>query len=296
MGIDMGYFGFGIAGLVFLVVLLTGIRIYIKKRLRKMEVRFEALLAGGGFESEVNFTRSRIDVDPALPLQFAVDSLSAEFLEVYDKPEPLVSICVGTYNRGELLVERCVSSLLAQTYQNIEIIVVGDCCTDDTEARMAAVHDPRVRFVNLAQQGDYPPDGPNRWMVAGSATMNKALELAEGDFVCHLDDDDEFMPDKVEKLVRFIQQQRTHFVWHPFEYQLGDYTWQANPALELELGKVTTSAIFYHRWLKRIPWDVEAWRFGEPGDWNRVRRLKYIGMQYQRYDEVLIKHYRENSQ
>ena len=53
----------------------------------------------------------------------------------YQKPEPLISYCIATYNRGRLLAERSLRSILSQSYKSIEVIVVGDCCTDDTEAR-----------------------------------------------------------------------------------------------------------------------------------------------------------------
>ncbi len=281
-----------------LIALLVGATVFVllKKRIKRVQRSGIDISLLTQLRKEVDLTRCRIDVDPALVEQFSIDSKSDEFLVVYDKPEPLVSVCVGTYNRGELVTERCVASLLSQTYKNIQVVVVGDCCTDDTAERLGAIDDPRLTFLNMPERGNYPPEGPNRWMVAGTATVNKALDLAEGDFVCHLDDDDEFMPDKIEKMVAFMQREKVHFAWHPFECQRPDFSWYVVDSDELELGQVTTSSIFYHRWLKRVHWDVEAWRFGEPGDWNRVRRLKYLGMTYARFDEVLIKHYREQNQ
>jgi glycosyltransferase involved in cell wall biosynthesis len=249
-------------------------------------------------QREAEATRSRIDVPAELILQFDVDKNTPEFLEVYDNPEPLVSICVATYNRPELLVNRTIKSLINQTYKNIEIIVVGDCCPDSTPEAMAKVDDPRVHFFNLPERGNYPPEGANRWRVAGTAPMNKGLDLSKGDFICHCDDDDEFVETKVEKLVAYMRKERPHFIWHDIyqELELNSYKWEHRKCYWLQLGYVMTSSIFYHRWFKQVPWDIEAWRFGEPGDYNRVRRLKALGMEYMHFDEPLIrKYYDENN-
>ena len=163
--------------------------------------------------------------------------------------EPLVSVCVCTYNRGRLLTERCIPSILGQSYRKLELIVVGDACTDDTASRVAAIRDPRLRFVNLARRGDYPADPWRRWMVAGSAPANEALTLARGDFITHLDDDDEHTPDRLEKLVAFVAAGHYDFVWHPFWWETQPEQWQINEAAELEIGHVTTSAILYRGWL-----------------------------------------------
>ena len=287
----MSFVIWAIAFLATVVVMGVVLKSYIRRRVGKAVQKEKEVL-----RYEIDLTRSRIDVDPELVLQFATDSVSDSFLSVYSKKDPLITICVATYNRGPLLIERCIKSLLAQTYKNIEIVIVGDCCTDETEALMAGIEDSRVRFENLAERGKYPPSGLIRWMVAGTSTVNRALELARGDFICHCDDDDEFLPDKVEKLVKFICAEKAHFVWHPFFYEGEDGKWSVNPAPALAYGNVTTSVMFYHSWLKRVPWDINAWRFGEPGDWNRVRRMKYIGIEALRYSEPLLRHYRERNQ
>ena len=141
---------------------------------------------------EAEITRSRIDVPADLALQFVTDQNTPEFLDVYNVSEPLVSICVATYNRAEIVTERTLKSLINQTYKNIEVIVVGDCCTDNTKELIEALNDPRIHFLNLAERGHYPPESRLRWMVAGTVPMNKSLELARGEYICHCDDDDEF--------------------------------------------------------------------------------------------------------
>ena len=66
---------------------------------------------------------------------------SSAYTDFYATPEPLVSIPIATYNRAGLLVDRCLRSLLDQDYTNLETIVVGDACTDDTETRVRAIGD-----------------------------------------------------------------------------------------------------------------------------------------------------------
>jgi hypothetical protein len=209
---------------------------------------------------------------------------------------PRVSICVATWNRSKLLTQRCLPSLLRQTYKHLEIVVVGDQCTDDTAPRIAALKDPRIRFVNLPQRGQYPEEKRRRWMVAGTVPMNHALSLCTGDFITHLDDDDEHEPERVEKLIAFARENDLDFVWHPFWYEHAPGSWEIRPCEELRGGQVTTSSIFYRRWLARIPWDINAHMLGEPGDWNRLRKFVYLGVKAKRFPEPLLRHHAEQSQ
>lgn len=245
---------------------------------------------------EVDLLKSRNDVGDEFFDRFQADRSSPEYLAAYHKPEPLVSYCIATYNRGRLLAERSLRSILNQDYTNLEIIVVGDCCTDDTEARIRNLADGRIRFINLPERGKYPDNPQWRWMVAGTVPMNLALSLARGDFITHLDDDDEHQRDRVAKLVSFIRESKAEFVWHPFWRETPDGKWELKPCNGFRRYEVTTSSIFYHRWLAQIPWDINAYRYNEPGDWNRMRKFKYLGVRAVRYPEPFLRHYRERNQ
>lgn len=209
---------------------------------------------------------------------------------------PLVSVIVATYNRSRLLTERCIPSVLNQAYENLELVVVGDGCTDETEEAVTRIRDPRLRFVNLPERGVYPTDPEQRWMVAGTPAMNKGLAMATGDYITHLDDDDEYLPDRLQKLVRFATQNGCDLVWHPFFWENADGDWKINEAFKLTFSQVTTSSVLYRSWFKRIHWDNRSNRIMEPGDWNRLRRIKYIGPTSMRYSEPLLRHYRERNQ
>src|SRR5262249_3071656 len=133
--------------------------------------------------SEFDLLKSSLEVPKAMVEEFQ------EWKARNPIPErPLVSVCIPTYNRPRLLTERSITSVLAQTYTNLELIVVGDGCTDETEEAIAGIEDSRLRFVNLPTRGVYPSDPVRRWMVAGTPAINRALALAQGDYITHLDD------------------------------------------------------------------------------------------------------------
>jgi glycosyltransferase involved in cell wall biosynthesis len=103
---------------------------------------------------------------------------------------PLVSVIIPTYNRAILLSE-AVNSVLLQTYQNIEIIVIDDGSTDNTTEVMATFGD-RVRYTRR------PNAGVN-------AARNLGLKQARGEFVALLDSDDLWAPFKIELQVRLLR-------------------------------------------------------------------------------------------
>ncbi len=240
---------------------------------------------------EADLLKSSLEVSPELIKEFN------EWKARKPVPEnPLVSVCIATYNRARLLTERSIPSILNQTYNNLELIVVGDGCTDETEELVSGIRDPRLKFINLPERGLYPEEPLRRWLVAGTQAINKAMSLAVGDYVTHLDDDDEHLPGRLEKLVRFVSENRCDFVWHPFWWEKELDQWTLHEALNFASGEVTTSAVFYRSWFTKIEWNVDAHLLMEPGDWNRFRRIKYLNPVCMRYPEPLLKHYRERTQ
>ena len=115
---------------------------------------------------------------------------------------PLVSVIIPTHNRAELLTTRAIPSVLNQTYQNFELIIVADRCTDDTKDRVQKTGDPRIKFVDLTDRPPLPEDLHARWRVAASAPRNKGFEMAQGEWITQIDDDDEFTPDHIEVLLQ----------------------------------------------------------------------------------------------
>lgn len=99
----------------------------------------------------------------------------------------LVSAVIPTYNRAEY-VEGAVESVLDQTYERCEVVVVNDGSTDDTRAVLAGyADDDRVRVLHNEENRGIP------------ATMNRGVEAARGEYVGVFGDDDRWRPTKVER-------------------------------------------------------------------------------------------------
>ena len=102
---------------------------------------------------------------------------------------PLVTIIIPTYNRQSFVVE-AVASVLEQDYRPIEVIVVDDGSTDDTESALSAY--PTVTYVRQTNQGP-------------SAARNRGIDCAQGGLITFLDSDDLWLPNKLSVQVSLME-------------------------------------------------------------------------------------------
>jgi len=215
-------------------------------------------------------------------------SQTSDYKESFTRSCPLTSVIITTYNNSNYLMNISLKSILNQTYKNIQIIVVADHSTDDTDIQISKIKDTRLTYINLPTRTNYP--GNTRrdiWLIAGTVPINLGISKATGDFITFCDQDDSFTPDKIEKLVQFSQENQCDFIHHPFYVGSPGKITQRYNSEDLCLGKVTTSAVFHHHWFNQIPWDINCWKIDEPGDWNRFKKFKEIGAKFLRYPEFL---------
>jgi glycosyltransferase involved in cell wall biosynthesis len=99
---------------------------------------------------------------------------------------PLISAVIPTHGRAALVL-RAVRSALNQTYSNMEIIVVLDGPDRDTTVTLSGEQDRRLRMVTLPQA------------VGGASARNAGVASAHGEWIAFLDDDDEWLPNKIEQ-------------------------------------------------------------------------------------------------
>lgn len=106
---------------------------------------------------------------------------------------PKVSVVVPTYNGAEFLGE-AIQSVLQQTYQDFEIIVVNDASPDATDEVIRQFDDPRLRYIKHEQ---------NRGVANARKT---GIMQSRGAFIAHLDQDDFFHPEKLQAHVDYLEQ------------------------------------------------------------------------------------------
>ena len=107
--------------------------------------------------------------------------------------EVFFSVLIPTYNRAKL-IQPTLDSILAQTYENWECIVVDDGSTDNTRAIIEEFSkvDPRIKYVHQEN-------------AERSAARNNGIEHARGEWICFLDSDDHFLPENLAEFYNFIQ-------------------------------------------------------------------------------------------
>jgi glycosyltransferase involved in cell wall biosynthesis len=104
---------------------------------------------------------------------------------------PAISVIIGVYNRPQLL-QRAAESVLGQSFQDLELIVVDDGSTVDLPAQVPALSQPRVRFIRQQNQG-----------VGGA--RNTGIAASNGELIGFLDSDDILLPQALEVLQRQLQ-------------------------------------------------------------------------------------------
>jgi hypothetical protein len=209
-------------------------------------------------------------------------------------PEPLVSVRIATYNNAKLLCERTLNSLLAQSYERWEAVVVGDAVTDDTEQRIAAIGDARIRFINLPFRGPYPEDERRRWLVAGTRPANTAVREAKGAWIAPLDHDDEFAPDHIEVLLNHARTTRAELAYGRLsvrDAETGGLLPRVVGAWPPAHGQFGFQGAIYHGGLRCFQHDEAAYLAGEPGDWNLARRMWQAGVRFAFLDRVVTTYY-----
>ena len=120
----------------------------------------------------------------------------------------LVSIVMPSYNTGHF-IRASVASVLAQTYQDWELIIVDDCSTDNTDDIVGEfLADERIRYIK------------NEKNSGAAVSRNRALREAKGKWIAFLDSDDVWRPDKLEKQLRFMQENGYKFTYTDYDIQL----------------------------------------------------------------------------
>jgi hypothetical protein len=232
---------------------------------------------------------------------FAVREMP-EYELAYTDPAPLVSVAISTQgNRLDLLMQRSLPSALAQTYPNLEVVVVGDAAGDATRAAIMALNDSRVRFFDLTQRFVHP-NVKRHWLTAATLPRNEAYHQARGRWIADLDDDDALRPKAIERLLNLSREYRLEVAYGSLEQHPPMGCTELIPALpagpfEVEgiswqgwHGRASCGALV-HAGLRIFAREHVAADIGQPGDFFRVERMVRAGVRFGFLDEIVYDYY-----
>lgn len=182
---------------------------------------------------------------------------------------PFFSVIIPTYNRQKSIVE-AVESVLSQTFDAFELIVIDDGSTDNTAELVKPIAERDNRFRYIYQ------DNAER-----SAARNHGISLAKGQYICFLDSDDIYLPEHLEKFHQTIQAHQcptAYFLSNAIMEFNGDrkkeppYVTQTDDPVELMLKiSVCSQQVAIHKSiLNEFKYDVNL-RIGEDQElWSRI--------------------------
>jgi len=123
--------------------------------------------------------------------------------------KPIISVILPTYNRVDYLA-LAIWSVKRQTFEDWELIVVDDCSTDNTKEVVSSFQfsDPRVRYLKTSEQSGSPV-----------LPRNLGVSQAKGEYLAFIDSDDEWMPEKLEQQLAFMESIKAEFAYHDMSVQ-----------------------------------------------------------------------------
>lgn len=128
-----------------------------------------------------------------------VEGGTGEMKKQLDSDEDeLVSIIMPSYNTA-MYIKETIHSVINQTYQNWELIIVDDCSDDNTDEVVESIGEKRIKYLK------------NQKNCGAAISRNRALKEAKGKWIAFLDSDDLWNPDKLEKQMAFMKKNNYHF-------------------------------------------------------------------------------------
>ena len=116
----------------------------------------------------------------------------------------LVSIITPSFNSARF-IEECIDSVLSQTYDNWELLIVDDCSSDNSYELIAGYHDKRITLIGLEKN------------VGAAEARNIAIREAKGRYIAFLDSDDVWNLNKLSKQISFMQKKDIAFSFTTYQ-------------------------------------------------------------------------------
>ena len=123
--------------------------------------------------------------------------------------KPNVSVLMTVYN-GMPFLKEAVESILSQTFENFQFVIIDDCSSDDSFKYLSQLNDSRIllkrNFTNIGQV----------------ASLNKGIDLCGGEYIARLDQDDVNMPKRLEEQLNFFNSNKDVSLICSYEYSINE--------------------------------------------------------------------------
>lgn len=107
---------------------------------------------------------------------------------------PKISVLMPVYNTEEIFLKDAIESILNQTFTDFEFLIINDGSTNNSEGVILSYNDERIKYIKNEQ---------NLGLIK---TLNKGLDLANGEYIARMDSDDISLPERFEKQVKFLDE------------------------------------------------------------------------------------------
>lgn len=127
---------------------------------------------------------------------------------------PLISVIIPCY-KHEKFVERCLNSVAAQTYDNIEVIIVDDCSPDNSVKRIEQIINSKSWIAKFDNRTKFYPFNQNQ---GAHNAINHGIKQSTGELIAILNSDDLYHQDRLSRIVEVMQNQNHQFVFSRVQY------------------------------------------------------------------------------
>lgn len=197
----------------------------------------------------------------------------------------LISVITSTFKRPEKL-KRAIQSVIDQTYENWELIVVSDGGDKETKYAVNGFNDKRIKYLECRHFGNH------------SRPKNVGIKASKGDYICFCDDDNQFRPDHINVLLKGIQRERTDVVYGDrwiidetgeHKPQIGVFS-EYDPNMLFMSNFIDTSDVMIKR---EVLFEIGGCdeRYKKFCDWNLWIRMTKAGKTFKRVPLVITDYY-----
>jgi Glycosyl transferase family 2 len=205
----------------------------------------------------------------------------------FTERRPLVSVAIPTHDRIELLTARSLPSILNQSHENLDVIVVGDDAPPEVEEAVLAIGDPRVTYRNLTQRLPLPGDPLRRWYVQSVMARNEGFRVARGLWDLSFDDDDYLHPDAIERLLAYARDLQVEVAYGRFRPVMRDGVRPEVGVFPPTYGEFGWQGALRHRCLRFFERELVAAAFNTPNDVFCFEAMLRAGVRFAMLPEVI---------